>query len=90
MADRAHPPRQADLAKHDRIGREWRLGQCRDQRGRDGQIGGGLNDAQPAGDVEVDIIGADRQAAARVEHRGDHRQPRRIPADHRAARRAEQ
>ena len=75
--------------KHDRVGRHGDFGQGRDQRRGDREIGRRLDDAQSAGDVEVDVVGADRQAAARVEHRGDHRQPRSVPADDGAARRAE-
>src|SRR5215472_11043903 len=90
MADRAHPARQADLTEHDRVGREGRLGQGRDERRRYRQIGGRLDDAQPAGDIEVDVVGAYREAAAGIEYCGKHRQPRRIPADDGAARGAEQ
>ena len=56
------------------------VGQRRDQRRRDGQIGGRLGDAQAAGDVEIDVVGADRHAAARLEHRQHHRQARCRPS----------
>src|SRR5438132_522634 len=87
MGDRAHPAGQPDLPENDRVGGHWRLGQRRDQGRRDGQIGGRLDDSQAAGDIEINIVGADREPAAGVEHRGDHREARRIPADDRPPRR---
>ena len=48
-----------------------------------------LGDLQPAGDVEVDVVHAELQARMGLEHRDHHGQPRRIPAHHRAPRRAE-
>jgi hypothetical protein len=90
MRHRPQPAGQADLAEDDRVGRHRHLGQRGDEGRGDGEVGGGLDDAQAAGDVEVDVVGADRKAAAGVEHREDHRQPGRIPADDGAARGAEQ
>src|ERR1051325_5419568 len=89
MADRPHPAGEPDLAKDNGVGRKGSLGQCRHERRRYGEIGGRLDNAQPAGDVEVDIVGADREPATGVEHSRQHRQPCRVPADHGAARGAE-
>src|SRR6266550_1112992 len=90
VADRPHPTGETDLAKDDGIGGEGGLGQGRHERCRDREIGGRLNDAQPAGDIQVDVVGADRETATRVEHRREHCQARRVPADHGATRGAEQ
>ena len=64
-------------------------GQGRDQCGGHREVSRRLGDAQTAGDVEIDIAGAKDKAAARLEHREDHREPAAVPPHHRASRRAE-
>ena len=87
VRDGPHPAAQPDLAEDDRVGRHRCFGQRRDQRRGDREVGRRFADPQAPGDVEIDVVGADRQPATRIEHRRDHRQPRRVPADDRAARR---
>ena len=60
--------------------------QRRDQRRGDGEVGGGIGQPIAAGDVEIDFGGREAEAAARLQHRQDHRQPPAIPADRGAAR----
>src|SRR6266851_4493850 len=87
LAHRPHLAGETDLAEDDAFRRHWLLGQRRDQRGGDGEVGGRLADAQAAGDVEIDVVGADGEAAARVEHGHDHGEPVAVPADDGTARR---
>src|SRR5205807_8589843 len=49
-----------------------------------------LDNPQPAGDVQIDVVGGDRQPATRIQHRGDHRQPGSIPPHDGSARRPEE
>ncbi len=79
---------EADLAEHHHVRRDGVTRERRDQGRRDGEVGGRLGDAQPARDVEINVVGADRKAAARIEHGHHHGEPRRVPADDGAARRA--
>ncbi len=79
---------EADLAEVDRLGVGRPVGRGGDQGGGDGEVGGGLVDAEAAGDVEVDVVGPERQAAAGFEHRQQHRQPAAVPAHHLPARAA--
>jgi hypothetical protein len=80
---------QADLAEHHHVGRHRLVGQRGGHRGGDREVGRRLADAQAAGDVQVDVVGADADAAARLEHRQHHRQAVGVPADHGMARRGE-
>src|SRR5262245_23770711 len=49
--------RESDFAEYDSVSWDRRLGQRRDEGGRHGEICRRLNDPQPAGDVQIDVIG---------------------------------
>ena len=51
----AERAREADLAEDDGVAGQGDVLAGRDERGGDGEVGGGLGDAQAAGDVEVDV-----------------------------------
>ena len=59
VADRTHIAREGDFAKHHGIGGYRRLGHCRDESAGDRKIRGRLDDTQPAGDVQVNVVGSD-------------------------------
>src|SRR5271163_432985 len=81
MADRANLAGQRDLAKDDGVSGNRRLAQRRDQRRRHRQIRRRLGYTQATSNVEINVVGADREPAARIEHRDDHREPRAVPAN---------
>src|SRR5713101_8404060 len=68
LADRTDLAAQADLAEHHHLGRHRLVGERRHHGRRHGEVGRRLADAQAAGDVEIDVVGADRDGAARLEH----------------------
>ena len=82
-------PEKSQLAEIDRIGRQRRARERTTRGRRGGEIRRRLGDAQAAGDVEIDVVHAEPQAAMGFEHRQHHRKPVRIPADDGAPRRAE-
>ena len=73
MGDGAHLAGQADFTEHHRFRRYRHAAQTGRQRRRDGQVGRRFTDPQATGDVQVDIVGADGQAAAGFQYSQHHR-----------------
>ena len=67
--DRTHRAGEPDLAEINLARRQWGAGQGRNERGGSGEIGRRLVGAHASGDIEVDIMRAQLQAAMRLEHR---------------------
>ena len=72
--------RQRHLAEIDRVGRQRRIGQRRDERGGGGEIGGRFDDPQAARDIEIDVVAAEIDAAMGLQHGEHHRQPAADPS----------
>ncbi len=84
--DRADLAGEADLAERDQVGHE-RLVLARADRGeRDREVGRGLEHAPAADRRDVDVLVAETQTGAALEHGEDHGQPARVDAARRASR----
>ena len=66
---------ETDLADDDRVGVDRAVVARARDRERDREIGGRLGDAHPAGDARVDVVVAERDAGALLQHRDEHREP---------------
>ena len=89
MGDRRAPSRKARSRRNRPRHAAARADQRGHERRRRREVGGRLGDPQAAGDIEIDVELAELQPAMRLQHRQHHGEPARLPADHRAARRAE-
>src|SRR5580704_208295 len=89
MRDRPDRPRERNLAKEHRIGREAQPAQGGHKRRRGGEIGGRFADTQAPRDIEINVVLPELDAGVRFENGENHGEPRIVPADNRAARRAE-
>ena len=63
MRNRPHRARKADFAEIDAIGGKGKTGERGNQCGRDCEVGRRLADAVAAGNVEIDIVAAEANAA---------------------------
>ena len=78
--DRAQLAEQADLADRDRARRDRPVARRRGERERERQVERGLDDRQPAGQVGVDVVAAERDPGAPAEDRDQQAEPVRDPA----------
>src|SRR5215216_6562411 len=65
LAYRTHFAAQSDFAEYHHVGGYGFVGERRHYGCSDGEIGRRLADAQATRDIEIDVVGADRDPAAR-------------------------
>ena len=80
---------EANLAEDGHIRWHRLVGERRDDRSGDREVGGRLADPQAAGHVQIDVVGPDGDAAACLQNGQHHGEAVGIPADDGMARRAE-
>src|SRR5690606_24454307 len=81
MCNRPHGARQADFAEIDAIGGKGKAGKRGNKCRRDRQVGGRLADAVAAGDVEINVVLSEPDAAMRLQYSQNHGKPCPVPAD---------
>ena len=69
LSHAAHLATEPDFAEHHRSWRKGLFEMCRDKGCRYREVRAGFADPQPTGDIQVDIMGAEIEAAAGLDFR---------------------